>query len=116
MGMGCLRNRLLERGVSTMSVMMVHSRRPTPSGEPGRKVLRPPAAACPWPDEHGLPTWLQALARGGIGLVQFLEYESDRLRRPLPISVATLVGFEPTISTLKGSRAGPLHHRVRLGP
>ena len=26
--------------------------------------------------------------------------------------MATLVGFEPTISTLKGSRAGPLHHRV----
>jgi hypothetical protein len=26
--------------------------------------------------------------------------------------LATLVGFEPTISTLKGWRAGPLHHRV----
>ena len=25
---------------------------------------------------------------------------------------ATLVGFEPTVSTLKGWRAGPLHHRV----
>ncbi len=29
--------------------------------------------------------------------------------------VATLEGFEPSISTLKGWRAGPLHHRVRGG-
>jgi hypothetical protein len=29
--------------------------------------------------------------------------------------MATLVGFEPTISTLKGWRAGPLHHRVTGG-
>src|SRR6185503_2148020 len=27
-------------------------------------------------------------------------------------NVVTLVGFEPTVSTLKGSRARPLHHRV----
>jgi hypothetical protein len=26
--------------------------------------------------------------------------------------MATLEGFEPSISTLKGWRAGPLHHRV----
>ena len=30
-----------------------------------------------------------------------------------PTQLATLVGFEPTVSTLKGWRAGPLHHRVR---
>jgi hypothetical protein len=29
--------------------------------------------------------------------------------------MATLVGFEPTFSTLKGWRAGPLHHRVKRG-
>ena len=29
--------------------------------------------------------------------------------------VATLEGFEPSISTLKGWRAGPLHHRVGVG-
>lgn len=28
------------------------------------------------------------------------------------LELATLEGFEPSISTLKGSRAGPLHHRV----
>ena len=28
------------------------------------------------------------------------------------LAMATLEGFEPSISTLKGWRAGPLHHRV----
>jgi hypothetical protein len=27
--------------------------------------------------------------------------------------MATLEGFEPSFSTLKGWRAGPLHHRVK---
>ncbi len=31
-------------------------------------------------------------------------------------TVATLEGFEPSISTLKGWRAGPLHHRVVRWP
>ncbi len=37
---------------------------------------------------------------------------TNSCRSQLMIVVATLEGFEPSISTLKGWRAGPLHHRV----
>lgn len=30
----------------------------------------------------------------------------------MPTAGTTLEGFEPSVSTLKGWRAGPLHHRV----
>ena len=30
--------------------------------------------------------------------------------KTLPLGMASPAGFEPAVSTLKGSRAGPLHH------
>jgi site-specific DNA recombinase len=46
------------------------------------------------------------------GYERVLERAEDQKDGKLGDKMATLVGFEPTISTLKGSRAGPLHHRV----
>ena len=73
-----------------------------------------------------MPAWLAAKADNREGTEHIgpddtpdSDYgkllEQAQGRKPkTKVGVATLVGFEPTISTLKGWRAGPLHHRVSV--
>ncbi len=70
-------------------------------------------AACQIP--NWMPTGVTETGAEHIRREDTLDPDYATLLAQAEKRVATLVGFEPTISTLKGWRAGPLHHRVGIG-
>ncbi len=78
-----------------------------PQQEPSRSRSPNPVPRPTLSPAHRLPWSLRPVPRRGLGG----RSRKDQASAAKGI-LATLEGFEPSISTLKGWRAGPLHHRV----